>query len=88
MSVMALEGYVKDGQIRLTDSADLPEEAKVYVVVAGAPPRASRIWSPHLADPRQVTEFSMEMTELSRDDSAGDRLPRESRGDGDIGVGG
>ncbi len=70
MSVMALEGYVKNGQIRLTDSADLPEEAKVYVVVAdAAPPRASRIWSPRLADPRQIEEFSMEVKELSEDDS-------------------
>ncbi len=66
---MALEGYVKDGQIRLIDSATLPEEAKVYVVVADAPPRVSRIWSPRLADPRQIEEFSMEMTELSKDNS-------------------
>ena len=69
MSVMALEGYVKDGQIRLIDSATLPEKAKVYVVVTDAPPRASRIWSPRLADPRQIEEFSMEVTELSKDDS-------------------
>ncbi len=69
MSVMALEGYVEDGQIRLVDSAALPEKAKVYVVVADAPPRASRIWSPRLADPMQIEEFSMEMTELSGDDS-------------------
>ncbi len=72
MSVMALEGYVKDGQIRLTDSADLPEEARVYVVVADAPPRASRIWSPRLADPRQIEEFSMEVTDLFKDDSDAD----------------
>ena len=69
MSVMALEGYVEDGQIRLLDSTPLPEKAKVYVVVADAPPRASRIWSPHLADPRQIEEFSMEVTELSKDNS-------------------
>ncbi len=69
MSVMALEGYVEDGQIRLIDRADLPEKAKVYVVVADAPPRASRIWSPRLADPRQIEDFSMEVTEVSTDDS-------------------
>ena len=69
MSVMALEGYVEDGQIRLLDSTTLPEKAKVYVVVAEAPPRSVRIWSPRLADPRQIEEFSMEVTELSRDDS-------------------
>ncbi len=69
MSVMALEGYVKDGQIRLLDSTDLPEEAKVYVVVADAPPRTSGIWSPRLADPRQIEEFSMEVKEVSEDDS-------------------
>ncbi len=69
MSIMALEGYVEDGQIRLIDSADLPEKARVYVVVADAPPRASRIWSPRLADPRQIEELSMEVTEISKDDS-------------------
>ena len=41
MSVMALEGYVKNGQIRLLDSTALPEKAQVYVVVAEAPPRAA-----------------------------------------------
>jgi len=69
MSVMALEGYVKDGRIRLLDSAALPEKAKVYVVVAGAQPQRSRVWSPRLADPRQIEEFSMEVTELSKDNS-------------------
>ncbi|MCP3997602.1 MAG: hypothetical protein GY722_21450 [bacterium] len=69
MSVMALEGYVKDGRIRLTDNADLPDKAKVYVVVADASPQASRIWSPRLADPRQIEESSMEVKELSQDDS-------------------
>ncbi len=69
MSVMALEGYVKDGQIRLLDRTALPEEAKVYVVVAGAPPLASRIWSPRLADPRQIEEFSMEVTDFPKDNS-------------------
>ena len=69
MSVMALEGYVEDGQIRLLDSPALPEKAKVYVVVAEAPTRAARIWSPRLADPQQVEEFSMEVTEVSKDDS-------------------
>lgn len=69
MSVIALEGYVENGEIRLIDNATLPERAKVYVVVADAPPRASRIWSPHLADSQQVEEFSMEVTELSENDS-------------------
>ena len=69
MSVIALEGYVKNGQIRLLDSTALPEKAKVYVVVAEVPPRASRIWSPRLADSRQIEEFSMEVTELSKDNS-------------------
>ncbi len=69
MSVMALEVYVKDGQIRLIDSVTLPEGAKVYLVVAEAPPRALQIWSPRLADPRQIEEFSMEVKELSKDDS-------------------
>lgn len=68
MSVMALEGYIEDGQIRLLESTDLPEKAKVYVVVADAP-RAARIWSPRLADPQQIEAFSMEVTELSKENS-------------------
>jgi hypothetical protein len=68
MSVMTLEGFVEDGQIRLSEAIPLPERAKVYVVVPDTPIPTARIWSPRLADPAQASEFSMEMTEVSEDE--------------------
>ncbi len=71
MSVMVLEGYVEDGQIRLRESAELPEKSEVYVVVTDAAPRASRVWSPRLAEFRQIEQFSMEVTDASSSESTG-----------------
>ncbi len=69
MSVMTLEGVVEEGRIRLVDSAVLPENRTVYVVVPDPDPSVEvpRIWSPRLADPRQIAEFAMEVQELSLD---------------------
>ena len=70
MSAMTLEGYVEHGQIRLLDSAAaLPERTKVYIVVPDAPAQVYRIWSPRLADPGQISEFSIEVTELPASNS-------------------
>ena len=63
MSVTTFEGIVKSGQIRLAESAVLPEETRVYVVVPGSPLRPSGVWSPRLADRRQAGEFVMELVE-------------------------
>lgn len=68
MSVMTFEGFVEDGQIRLSDEVALPENTKVYVVVPDAPRPTVRIWSPRLANPAQISSFSMEVTEVSEDD--------------------
>lgn len=69
MSVLTLEGFVEGGKIRLADSAVLPEKKKVYVVVPDVPNRPPRIRSPRLADPRQITDFTLEMRELPENDA-------------------
>ena len=42
MKVATFEGFVENGQIRLSGSIHLPEKAKVYVVVPGPPRAGSR----------------------------------------------
>ena len=58
MNVVAYEGVVEKGQVRLPPDADLPENAKVYVVVPGPTKQgAVRIFSPRLAHPEQAADF-------------------------------
>ena len=46
------EGVVKDGQIRLRDNVQLPEDTEVYVVIPDfAPPPQARLPSPRLVRP-------------------------------------
>lgn len=68
MSILALEGVVEHGQIRLKTSIHLPEGTKVYVIAPEAlADRTVRIFSPRLADPEQVVDFEMEISEASLD---------------------
>ncbi|HSL84951.1 MAG TPA: hypothetical protein VLF66_19405 [Thermoanaerobaculia bacterium] len=64
MSVLTLEGWVEGGQVRLREEAPLPDKTKVYVVVPGAKQQVPRVWSPRVADPAEVSQFEMEVTEL------------------------
>jgi hypothetical protein len=62
MGVLTIEGIVDQGQIRLKDSIDLPDNTLVYVVVPGVPAkRALRIATPHLVHRYETTEFTMEV---------------------------
>lgn len=62
MGVMALEGIVDHGIIRLTSDVHLPDNTKVYVIVPGIHVgRVARVFSPHLAHPEQAEDFRMEM---------------------------
>ena len=66
MAVATFEGFVKEGHIRLTGSARLPEKTRVYVVVPDlepAPPTVAYIGSPHLAHPEQAALFVKEVVE-------------------------
>jgi hypothetical protein len=69
MSVVTLEGVVKQGQIRLKNYIQLPENATVYVVIPGEPIEQSRIYSPHLADSSLIQDFKMEVSEEKSDAS-------------------
>ncbi len=66
MRVATYEATVEDGQIKLTEPVQLPEHAKVYVVVTGIEefPRV-RMLSPRLADPSQAGDFAKEVSEES-----------------------
>lgn len=64
MSVIAIEGVVEEGQIRLKSGIHLPDQTRVYVLVPDFPvePRA-HIRTPRLAHPEQAAEFIMEVIE-------------------------
>ena len=70
MQVMTYEAIVEDGQIKLSDSIQLPEKTKVYVVVPGTPvqPRFF-VASPHLTHPEQAADFVKEVIEETPDAS-------------------
>ena len=59
MSVTTFEGIVENGQIRLPDNIQLPEQTKVYVVIPArtAEPPTPRLISPRLAHPEQAKDF-------------------------------
>jgi hypothetical protein len=64
MRVTTYEATVENGQIKLSEPVQLPERARVYVVVPGAEemPRV-RIASPRLAHPEQAADFAMDVGE-------------------------
>ena len=71
MGVVALEGIVENGPIRLTDSIRLPDKTRVYVIVPDIQiKRGARIFSPRLAHSEQAADFRMEVIEESIDTSA------------------
>ena len=68
MSLLTFEGIVLNGRIRLPEGVELPERAKVYVVVPGvaaAPP--ARVFSPRLARPEDAADFAKQVIEAPAD---------------------
>jgi hypothetical protein len=64
MSVLAVEGVVENGQIRLETELNLPDNPKVYVIVPGiASGQKAHIVSPRLVHPEQIRDFTIEITE-------------------------
>ena len=64
MKVLTYEAVVERGEVKLTETVRLPENAKVYIVVPGVeelPP--SRIQTPRLLRSEQVSDFAMEILE-------------------------
>ncbi len=68
MNIIAYEGVVENGCVRLPDDAKLPEKSKVYVVVPGIEaPRTVHVRSPRLADPSQASLLTLKVTEAVED---------------------
>lgn len=67
MGIIALEGIVDRGRIRLISKVHLPEKTRVYVIVPGIQVAyITHILSPRLAHPEQAEDFRMEIvTEIS-----------------------
>jgi hypothetical protein len=64
----ALEGIVENGKIRLPGDVSLPENARVYVIVAdGASGPTTHVRSPRLADSRQAVDFRKLVIEVPPD---------------------
>jgi hypothetical protein len=68
MSITTYEGVVKKGKIHLQAGARLPENAKVYVVVASMDVKVGdkkrvRVMSPRLKDRKQAARFRLTVTE-------------------------
>lgn len=64
MSVLTLEGVIKQGQIQLISPVRLPEDTKVYVLIpAIQADRRARIVSPRLVHPGQASDFVLEVIE-------------------------
>jgi Protein of unknown function DUF104 len=63
-----IEGIVENGQIRLLENIRLPENTRVYVVIAeGEASRPSHVYSPRLAHPEQAGDFVKQVFEVSTD---------------------
>lgn len=67
MSIKTIEAIVENGHIRLPSPLNLPEKARVYVLVPdNAATSVSYVGSPRLANPEQAADFQKEVTEESR----------------------
>ena len=64
MSMLTLEGIVENGQIRLPDNIQLPEQTKVYVVIPTltTEPPTPHLKSPRLVHPEQAKDFQKIVT--------------------------
>ena len=64
MSVIAVEGIVEEGKIRLENNFFLPDKTKVIVFVPEfKQEKFARILSPRLANSKKVKDFEMEISE-------------------------
>ena len=63
MNIVAVEGVVEKGLIRLARPLVLAEGTKVYVIVPESGSRPAAIESPRLAHPEQLAHFQMEVSE-------------------------
>jgi hypothetical protein len=68
MAISTFEGVVKDGQIRLRDNVQLPEDTEVYVVIPDfAPLLRACVHSPLLVRPEQAADFVKQVVKATDD---------------------
>jgi len=68
MKVTTFEGVIENGQVRLPANVQLPEKAKVYVVVPDVQVQpVAYVGSPRLANPQQIDDFKKEVLEETTD---------------------
>jgi hypothetical protein len=68
MAISTFEGVVKDGQIRLRENVQLPEDTEVYVVIPDFEPLPrARVPSPRLVRPEQAADFVKQVVEATDD---------------------
>jgi hypothetical protein len=70
MKVMAFQGVIENGEIKLPSGTVLPDNGTVYVLIPDATqtsPSPVRIVSPRLARPEQAVDFELEVVEGSSD---------------------
>ncbi len=69
MQVITIQGVIENGQIKLTETIEIPEKTVVYVVVPNIEPKRNpRIMSPHLVDKDRMNDFEREIIELTDDE--------------------
>lgn len=66
MQIRTVEGIVKNGRIQLTEDVELPEMAKVYIVIPPAE-QSKRIMSPRLVNKADARRF-VKTVEVDIDD--------------------
>ncbi len=67
-NLLTFEGIIENGQVRLTTPAQLPEGARVIIVVAETQrEKNARIYSPRLKDRAQIHEFDLEVVEQNNE---------------------
>ncbi len=67
MTVTTYEGVVEKGKIRLKAGVKLPENAKVYVIVADLKldeKKVIRMLTPRLVNRQQAADFKMQVTKV------------------------
>ena len=66
MTILTYEGVVEKGKIRLKPGVKLPENARVYVVVADAQKaktkKTVRVLTPRLVKRKQTVNFKMQVS--------------------------
>jgi hypothetical protein len=68
MTNETIEGIVENGQIRLLKNVRLPENTRVYLVIAeGEASHPAHVYNPRLARPEQAADFVKQVFEVSTD---------------------